>query len=408
MPKLLRIAVLTALCLPGPLAAEIDISDLIETRGLAGAEADLSALSDPTPSDRFALGGVQFLRAVELALQHRYDTRIDVPLGGASRLPLIRLDVAPNPQARPFDPARTDAALVDALDKLRQSLDTLAPIADTDQVVVYVDTGALWFDIDADGTRDAGEGVYDVAGQIFYEAAATGFKPPTIRFDTADAAWLTAYGHLVAGVIETWLAIDASGAIAQVVETAEAFAAFNADAPPPRHGEWAAWVDTATLAARAFEGPVDATRLGAAQGHFVAMTIEGQRFWRLAVAETDNDREWIPNANQQSALPRSVPAHSSLSWPIILSEAEAMLRGDRLIPHPRLPADGGINLARLMQDPPDFDIPALVQGEQALPYFDFGETVRIDSAVRFYMLMGGDIFALRDWLREMETILPRL
>jgi len=403
---LARLATLAALAAT-PLAAETDISDLIASAGLSGAEDSLSATPDPSPSDRFALGAVQFLRAVELAIQHRYDTRIDVPLGGAARLPLIRLDVAPNPDARPFAADRTDAALDAVLAKLADSLDTLSAIEDADAVAVRVDTGALWFDIDADGTRDAGEGVFEVAEQIFYEASAPDFKPPRIRFDTADAAWLTAYGHLVSGAVQMWLALDASDAIERGVATAEGFAAFNAGGDLGWLGSWAPSIDTAAIVARAFEGPIDAGRMATAQDHFVQMTVQGQRFWRRAIAETDNDREWIPNANQQSALPRSVPAHSSLSWPIILSEAEAMLRGEVLVPHPRLPGGGGLNIARLLQQPPAvLDLTALIQGEQALPYYEAGDTVRIDSAVRFYMLMGGDIFALRDQLRRVEMRLP--
>lgn len=39
-----------------------------------------------------------------------------------------------------------------------------------------------------------------------------------------------------------------------------------------------------------------------AHGHFLAMITENRRFWALVEMEPDNDREWVPNDRQVSAL----------------------------------------------------------------------------------------------------------
>ena len=67
-----------------PALAETDASALIAAEGLRGAEAALAALPAPTPSERFALGGVRFLGGVERALQHRREQghrRVGTPVG---------------------------------------------------------------------------------------------------------------------------------------------------------------------------------------------------------------------------------------------------------------------------------------------------------------------------------------
>ena len=104
---------LTSLFLfPLPLAAQ-DLSASIAAQGLAATQTRLAALPSPTEADRFALGGVRFLRALETTFQTRHRTGMDDPTG---MLPLLRLNAGAAPDAvfQPgdvaalFDQAATD------------------------------------------------------------------------------------------------------------------------------------------------------------------------------------------------------------------------------------------------------------------------------------------------------------
>ena len=112
-----------------------------------------------------------------------------------SGLPFLRLPLPPNPDAVPFRPELIAETYQAALVVLQGSLDALDTITDTDAVAITIDTGDLWFDINANGTRDPGEGMLDSAGAQLNQGLAGNTKGPTIRFDTSDAAWLSAYAH---------------------------------------------------------------------------------------------------------------------------------------------------------------------------------------------------------------------
>jgi len=151
-------------CLALPAVAQTNYSALIGDQGLSGAEAALSALTDPTASDRFALGGVLFLGAVERALQTRWQTGLSDGLAMMSDFPLLRLPIPENPAPDPFDPATVETLFRTMADDLSRAVDTLAPITDTDAVAVTIATADLWFDINMNAIRDPGEDWSDVAG----------------------------------------------------------------------------------------------------------------------------------------------------------------------------------------------------------------------------------------------------
>ena len=181
---------------------------MIAQTGLAATEASLSALSEQTPSDMFALGGVRFLGAVEGALQQLYATQINREMAEMSDLPFLRLPLPPNPDAVPFQPDVIAGTFAAALDDLEGSLSALDTITDADNVGVTINTADLWFDINANGTREAGEGMLEVAASQLNRRLDGTLTPPVVRFDTSDAAWLSAYAHLLSGLSETILALD--------------------------------------------------------------------------------------------------------------------------------------------------------------------------------------------------------
>src|SRR5690606_9949702 len=120
-----------------------------------------------------------------------------------SDIPVLRLPIDENPSPIPFDPAVLETMFQGITDDMTAALAALDQIGDDDALGVTIRTDDLWFDINGSGQREACEGVLDVVGL----GLTGGFGEPlnriTIRFDTADAAWLSAYAHLLSGISET-------------------------------------------------------------------------------------------------------------------------------------------------------------------------------------------------------------
>ncbi len=291
----------------------------------------------------------------------------------------------------PFEGAVIGTLFAQLRTDMDAAIGDLAAIGDADTVAAPIETADIWFDVDGNGRRDGGEGLADVMGEL----AGFGALPNlTIQFDTADAAWLSAYAHLLAGLSELVLAVDPATEIDQVLQGRRALAALNAEAGAPfgpgfdyQFGDMA---DLAAIVIGTLEGPVDAARTQAAQAHWLAMVADNRRFWARVATETDNVAEWIPNKAQVSVLGLPFPPETGQRWLNVLREAEALLKGDVLLPHWRL-ADGlGIDLNALLQNPPELNLVGLVQGMDLLPYIRPGRLIGGDALWQFEALIGGN------------------
>ncbi|WP_238364083.1 hypothetical protein [Mesobacterium pallidum] len=112
----------------------------------------------------------------------------------------------------------------------------------------------------------------------------------------------------------------------------------------------------------------DVAHAQAVRDHWRRMIAQNKLFWAALDDETDNDREWIPNARQTSALPLSVPPEIRETWLAVLDDAEAVLEGELLIPHPLLPAGYGIDLAAWFNAPSPLNILDWLHGIGAVDY----------------------------------------
>lgn len=388
---------LTSLFLfPLPLAAQ-DLSASIAAQGLAATQTRLAALPSPTEADRFALGGVRFLRALETTFQTRHRTGMDDPTG---MLPLLRLNAGAAPDAvfQPgdvaalFDQAATDMAAA------RAPLDGLASGPDFSVEIRLAD---LWFDVNADGTRTPDEDLMQLLGPSLMGWRWFDRDPaapaPTIRFDRADAAWLSAYTHLLEGVANIVLAYDPTDALTRAAATRDGMAALS----PPEVSEYdmfAPGLDALWVILTALDQQPDAARLTAARDHFLSMIAENRSFWTAVETETDDAAEWLPNARQTSALGLTLPPETGTTWRAVLADGEALLKGERLIPYWRLGEGAGVNLGRMFTEPAPIDIKDWIQGAGALPYLEQGEVVSAENWRSFEAMMGGDAMLMSVWL----------
>ena len=381
------LGVLLASALALPAFAQGATSTEIATRGIGPVADRLAALPSPSPEDRFALAGLRFLGAVERALQMRWRKGMSAD---ATDLPIFRLEIAENPAPEPFAAADVPALLV-ALDAdmaaARAALDGLEGV----DFGLEIRLGDLWFDVNGNSARDPAEDMLAVAGLTLGRGGPE-MADVVVRFDTADAAWLEAYTHLLQGFASLALAFDPAPAIARVLDGQAQMRALQGATPPENALDqmFGRQVDRLAMVVFALQQQPDPALTRAARDHLLAMVAANRRFWALVQAEDDNRAEWVPNDRQTSALGIDMPPGTGAAWQAVLADAEALLTGERLIPHWRLGPGAGINLARMLQDPAPVDIPAWAQGSGILPWAETGPRVSPEAWRAFTLLVGGD------------------
>lgn len=363
------------------------LSREIAAKGIAATEARLAVVVEPPPEDRFALAGLRFLGAIEGVLQARWRVGLSEDV---SDLPFLRLPIADNPAPESLDPGLIRDTLRDTLPRLaaaRAPLDGL-----DDDFGLDIALGDLWFDVNANGARDPGEGLAEVAGGLIGSGPAL----PVVRFDTADAAWLAAYTHMLAGFSQVVLAYDPTTSIQKTIDTRAALARFPRNEPGMVDMIGEPWLDTVAVVLDALRREPDAALAAAARDSFLAMIVQNRLFWERVAVETDNRREWIPNARQESALGVTLPPETGPVWLEVLADAEAALNGTRLIPYWR--SAGGVNLGRMFTEPRPIDLLDWISGAGAVPYLEAGEMVTVESSDRFNTLFLGSGLAMALWL----------
>ncbi len=355
------------------LAERSALSTEIATNGIAATEARLAALPSPKSDELFALAGLSFLAGVEDALQIRWQTGVQADW---SELPILRLPIPENPAARAFTSADFTALVTGLGTRMEDARAALKPLG-TQDFALEISLGDLWFDINASGARDDGEGVSDVAGLTLGGAGRMGMQAvndPVIRFDPADAAWLSAYTEFLSAFVTLTQAYDPAPAIDRILASTTKMQAMWGTTPPSNAFDlmFGRQVDRVAMVLTALDQTPDPALTKAAHAHLLAMITENRRFWRLVEAEMDNDNEWVPNDRQVSGLGLTMPPGTGARWQAVLADAEKLLNGDLLIPHWRYGAEAGINLKKMFESPVPVDLITWIQGEGLLPFAEKG------------------------------------
>ena len=400
------------------------VSDIIAEKGLTAAEGYLmleSMLSDKADTN-FLLGGVRFLRGIEVMMQTRWENS-DVSIGF---IPGMRGDLPYNPNAK-FDPAFVETTLTRGLEQMSRSQKSLAR-ASEDEFGVTVRITDIWFDVNKDSERQEGEAaaelfdalqpapppavqrrdengelVRDENGYPIWDQPEIPEFDGLIRFDSADADWLAAYAHLVSGFGELTLAADPTPAIRRVTESRDQLRSYGGLFFESTGWADEEWVEMAAATLLTLRGEPDQERTRAAHAHFRAMISYNRNFWNEVMEETDNNREWLPNPDQRSAFGMPVDEELAESWQSILAEISAVLEGEALVPYWRVPNLGerengvGINLAKWLQDPGDMDLILWIQGEAVVPYLERGRIVDTNVMNRFQQLTRGNGLMFAAW-----------
>lgn len=391
------IALLGSLAVSGFAMAEPSaLSKELAEKGLKATEERLAALPSPNPPDLFALAGIRFLSGVEAALQLRWQTGLQADW---SEIPILRLPIPQNPAARAFTGEDLDTLLQGIDADMGAAREALAQLGDQ-QFQLEIAMNDLWFDINMNGSRDAGEDVGEVAGLTLGAGRMRSIDiiEPVVRFDTADAAWLNAYTHLLSAFTDVAMAYDPASAVDRVAAANAKIAEFHGTTPFNTAFDmmFGAQADRVAIILYALASKPDQERAASAHQHLLQVIAENRRFWSLVAIETDNDKEWIPNDKQVSGLGINMPPGMAEHWQAVLADAEAILTGKLLVPHWRFGAEAGIDVSLMFKDPPQLDLVSMVQGEGFLPYVRKGPQANAQSWREFERLVLGDsvLFAI--------------
>ncbi len=399
----------TTLALP-PAPASAQLPPLIEpylTAGkLAEGEAAITAYLNRQPTDdkaRFSLGMVQVIRGMERLMQSLYhhgarDSAV------RNFLPILRLPVPenPTPETLTYDVARQ--ILQTFLDDLNQAQATLAEVKDP-AVKLSLRIGLIRMDVNGDGQADDNELFWKAFSRMtLIPVTAQQAQRFFIAFDTGDAVWLRGYCNLLAATIETLLGyhwqdlLETTGHLAFAkVATPHTFLNEERSNRPNFYNPFSFADIIAFIHLLNFD-VAEPERLTRALQHLQTTLGLSRQSWQLIRAETDNDREWLPNPKQKGVIPNAVVTDEMIDrWLDFLDESEALLAGKKLAPFWRGDRRQGINLNRVFTQPRRLDVVLWFQGSGATPYLERGNFTNEQVWGRLLQAFGGNFLPFAFW-----------
>lgn len=376
-----------------------------------GKKALLTHLEKQPKDDqaRFGLGTLEFLQSVEHLGQSLYRYGALGPESRLTRLiPFVRMNVPANPAPEPvkYDDVRT--VLKTLVSDLAQAEKTLAAIEDK-SVQQRLHFGQIVLDIVPDGKAGEEEKLWRMYAALnrgldlhrdFERRAAEEF---VIAFDYGDVCWLRGYCHLLSAMSEAILAYDEETFFNLISRHifAKPVSPLPAEAQAPlADGEgFNSEIADAIAGIHNFSFALkEPERMKLALGHFKEVLRLSRESWHAIEAETDNDREWVPNSSQDSVIPNvRVTKEMIAGWKLFLDEAEKTLDGKQLMPHWRFKDDYGINLRRVFEEPKPFDLVMWAHGAAALPYAEKGTVANEETRDRLQRLFGGQFIGFAFW-----------
>lgn len=400
---------------------------------LAEGDAALSAIlaADATNDDaRFGLGVIRFVDAVENLSQGLYRYGLEAP--DTIAMPIVRLPVPVNPNPEPVTYAAFRELLVGFVADLAEAEETLAGIT-SDEARLPLDLLEIRYDVDGDGAINGDERFIDVIATVtgldvslLEEARDPPAAPPVkappgkvaqapppppppsppsgpevsatmLGFDRADALWLRGYTHVLMAFGEFMLAHDWQFTFDSTFHLffpkgdfafANALDRSRVD-PTGFLGDAGPVADFVSFIHLVRWEPTEPARMAAALAHLESVIALSRETWEAIGRETDDDREWLPGPDQTNPLAELPVDEDTLAgWHAALDEAEAILRGEKLIPHWRFRE--GVNLRKVFEEPQTFDLVLWITGPAALPFLEPGiETTGEDWNAINRVLRGG-------------------
>jgi hypothetical protein len=381
---------------------------------------------------QFGVGFVRFVRGVESLAQILYFSGLAAPETGPMG-PALALPVPVNPNPTPLDYRGVRGILEGVVFNFDTAGEDLLKAGEGDYVVL-IDPLKVRIDVNGDGTAEDAETIERVLSQAFGmtrpEVTLRPVEPPTtdgrsgrgqagsatpapapdptlavdatIGFDRADAIWLAGYGEVLAAQADFLLAHDFS---MFVNATFHRFFP-KSGLPMQQYAEGGMLVldpETDTAIADAIAGihtlnwpVVEPDRLKRVLERAHRILALSRRNWDAILAETDDQRELIPNPKQTSIVPDgTVTDEVVAAWMATLDTAEQILDGELLIPHWRFRQ--GFDLKSYFETAPRTDLVMLLTGYDAIPYLKDGPIATAESFAEANRVFGEDFLGYAFW-----------
>jgi len=335
------------------------------------------------PSDRFSLAALQVLRAIEGLAQDLTRFGLGNKSGFLRQLPFIRMPVPENPEPEVATYAGIQSMLARFQRGIGEANTTLTGLTAT-PFRVPIDINAVRIDYNGDGELGDSDYFHLIYARYFggQPGAASADQPFVIQFDTGDGFWLKGYSHLLMALTDLQLGHDWE-------ELYDLFAGYvfpgAGDAFPhlkrslrPTGGSASLVEGSAFMHLMRFP-VIDPKRVSTAHEHLLEVIECSRASMALYAAETDNEREWIPNSEQDSVTGAEMTEDRNFAWNAFLNEMESMLEGELLVPHWRIEEGYGINLKRVFLEPSTLDVVLWAHGVGMLPYVEAGKTSEADT-----------------------------
>lgn len=378
---------------------------------LTTSERALASHVDSNPADdnaRFALGMLRFLRSGERMLADIYLHGGFNSVVGASMM----MDIGRGPNfAFNLDPLPISndewrAKVQRWIDDVRVAEETLAKITNAD-VKIRVPIGLTPMDFNADGVTGDGERLwqYFIFVQRRFTPRPADAEAFEIAFDRGDVEWLRGYCNLCMAAGEFLLAHDTRDIFERVGHLIfpKNQTPFEFLKGPRAVFEPAQDFDVADAIAfiHLIRLPVvDQPRLERVRLHLLQTITLGKRMWAFYDAETDDDREWIPNPTQSNVvMPNArINAQQREVWLQTLDEGEALFEGRRLLRFWRGDGTQGVNVKRALTEQSEFDLVLWVQGTAAAPFLEEGPFTTAGTWERLEQAFNGTVFRYAWWM----------
>jgi hypothetical protein len=404
------------------LAAPPDLEKYLLEGRLAEGAAAMQAAVDADPADgvsQFGLGVTQFFQAIESLGQSQYRFGL---LGNRRRaIPFMRLPIPENEKPEQISYELARSMIQDFISGLGKAEKTLAGIKSSG-LKLPLKIGQIRLDLDGDGVGTDEESVWNILNALSSGGRPAEADPAVnqlvIAFDDGDVLWLRGYCHVMSALGEIVLAYDWKD---QFERTAHLFYPsvktpydfLQAEGTGPFNGFNSQNIlDVIALIHTVNYECVEPERMKVALGHLESVISLSRESWKLINAETDNDREWLPNPRQTAALGElRVSQQNLLGWQAFLDEADAILQGKKLLPfwrgieggamffdgnfpeHPEL----GINLRKVFLEPTRLDLVLWLQGTGLQPFLEKGERTDAGAWRRIMNAFDGNFFLFMVW-----------
>ncbi len=363
---------------------------------------------------RFGIGLIRFVQGIEHFSQGLYRHGFAAPETGPMG-PAMVMPVPPNPNPEPLDYEKLRGLFETLVADMDAARDALLPAGEAGDYVVPVDVMKIQIDLDGDGRSGPAESIGGVLVGMFgaemsgRSGTPSANAPPnsapdaTVGFDRADAIWLAGYSQVLAAQADFFLAHD----FHELVNVA-----FHRLFPRAGLPMQAFTRSTSTLlldpesdnaisdliaAIHTLNFPVvDAARLKRVLDRLHAVTALSRRNWDAILAETDDNRELIPNP-KQTPLMQDAPVTEEMvtAWRATLDTADQILDGTLLVPHWRFTQ--GFDLKAYFEHATRTDLILLITGYDALPFLKDGPIASPASFTEANRVFGDALWGYAFW-----------